>query len=57
MITLHEPTFDEEDERLVLEAIRSTWVSTGGPFVDQFEKEFAEFVGVKHAISVCNGTL
>ncbi len=56
-IGLHEPLFDEEDEKLVLEALRSSWVSTGGPFVNQFEKEFAEFVGVKHAISVCNGTL
>lgn len=56
-ISLHEPTFDASDEDLVLESIRSTWISTGGPFVDQFEKKFAEFVGAKHAISVCNGTI
>lgn len=57
MISLHEPTFTSEDERLVLETLRSTWVSTGGPFVDQFEKEFAKYVGSKHAISVANGTI
>ncbi len=57
MINLHEPCFDETDENFILEAIRSTWVSTGGPFVDRFEREFAEFVNAKHAISVCNGTI
>lgn len=57
MISLHEPRFSEADERLVLETLRSTWVSTGGPFVDEFEKNFADFVGSKHAVSVVNGTI
>lgn len=57
MISLHEPRFNREDENLVLEALRSTWVSTGGPFVDQFERDFASYVGTKHAISVSNGTI
>ena len=57
MIPLHEPAFDEIDETFVLETLRTGWVSTAGPFVDRFEKEFAEFVGMSHAISVCNGTL
>jgi perosamine synthetase len=57
MISLHEPAFDETDESYVLETLRTAWVSTAGPFVDRFENEFAEFVGRRHAISVCNGTL
>jgi perosamine synthetase len=57
MISLHEPIFDETDESFVLETLRTSWVSTAGPFVDRFEKEFAEFVGTRHAVSVCNGTL
>lgn len=57
MISLHEPTFDESDERLLLEALRSTWVSTGGPLVERFEREFASYVGSKHAVSVANGTV
>ena len=56
-INLHEPLFDKEDEELVLESIKSSWVSSGGPFVNEFENKFSEFVGVKHAISVCNGTV
>lgn len=29
---------------------------SGGPFVEEFEKEFANYVGSKHAIGVSNGT-
>ena len=57
MISLHEPTFDEQDERYVLETLRSTWVSTGGPCVEQFENNFAKYVGSSYAISTCNGTV
>jgi perosamine synthetase len=57
MIPLHEPAFDETDELFVLETLRTAWVSTAGPYVDRFEREFADFVGMRHAISVCNGTL
>ena len=57
MISLHEPRFDETDENFILEALRSSWVSTGGPYVNRFENEFAEYIGAKHAISVCNGTV
>ena len=57
MIGLHEPSFDLEDEACVLEALRSTWVSTAGPFVDKFEKALAEYLGVRFAVCVCNGTV
>jgi dTDP-4-amino-4,6-dideoxygalactose transaminase len=42
-----------------LEAIRATGSKGSfilGPNVTEFEKEFADFVGVKHAIAVANGT-
>lgn len=29
---------------------------TFGPFVTAFEKKFADYIGVKHAIGTCNGT-
>lgn len=57
MISLHEPSFDATDEQFLLETIRSSWVSTGGPFVDRFEREFAQYIGAKHAVSVVNGTV
>jgi dTDP-4-amino-4,6-dideoxygalactose transaminase len=33
------------------------WLSNNGPLVQEFEKRIAEYVGVKHAIAVCNGTV
>lgn len=55
-IPVSEPDIGELEERYVLEAIRSGWVSSIGPFVERFEAEFARFCGVKHAIAVSNGT-
>lgn len=56
-ISLHEPEFDLEDERAVLETLRSAWVSTGGPKVIEFENELSKYVGSKYGISVSNGTV
>lgn len=56
-IPLHEPQITSADEAIVLEALRSQWVSTGGPFIGKFESQFAAFTGFQHAVSVCNGTL
>lgn len=51
------PDLSGNEENYVVEAIRSTWISSTGPFVQRFEKEFAELCGVRAAISVCNGTV
>jgi aminotransferase in exopolysaccharide biosynthesis len=53
---LHEPRFGLLEESFVLEAIRSTFVSSVGKFVDSFEDEVAHFTGAKHAVAVTNGT-
>lgn len=46
---------DEEDVAEVIRVLRSDFL-TCGPEVDAFEREFAEFVGAKHAVAVCNAT-
>lgn len=33
------------------------WLTNGGPYVQQLEKELAGFLGVKHCIAMCNGTV
>ena len=42
-------------EPLVLEVIRSGVIAQG-PMVKRLEEEFAEIVGVRHAVAVNNGT-
>ena len=39
-----------------LEAVLESTAFAGGPFVEQFEQEFARACGVRHAIGVGNGT-
>src|SRR5207248_2260566 len=38
------------------ECLETNWVSSAGPFVERFERELAERVGVSHAVAVVNGT-
>ena len=33
------------------------WLSNNGAFVQEFEQQLADYLGVKHCIAVCNGTI
>ncbi len=33
------------------------WLTNDGPYVQQFEKQIAEFTGVRHCVAMCNGTV
>jgi len=45
------------EERYVVDALRSTWVSSTGEYLNRFEREFAAACGTQSAIAVCNGTV
>lgn len=49
------PYFTGDEKKAVLEVLESRQLSQG-PKVAEFEKNFAEYIGVKHAIAVSNGT-
>ena len=51
-----EPALIGNEKKYVLDCLESTWISSSGRYIDRFEDAFAEFCGVKHAISCCNGT-
>lgn len=51
------PSITEREKKNVIECIESTWISSKGKFVDDFEKKVEEYTGAKHAISVFNGTV
>jgi len=55
-IPLHEPRFIGNEKKYLEECIDSTFVSSVGKFVDQFEVEFARTVGAKYAVATVNGT-
>lgn len=50
-----QPDFWGLEERYLVEALHSTWIS-GGPFVGRFEREVAAFSGAPFAVSTSNGT-
>jgi len=54
-INLSAPWIDERDEELVLEVLRSGWLSLG-PTGPRFESMFAEAVGAPHCAAVSSGT-
>jgi perosamine synthetase len=41
----------------VTDAVKSGWVSSIGAYIEKFETAFAEYIGVKHGVSVSNGTV
>jgi perosamine synthetase len=51
------PDLSGNEERYVVEAIRSSWISSTGRFVERFEREFAEVCGGSAAIAAANGTV
>jgi dTDP-4-amino-4,6-dideoxygalactose transaminase len=55
MIPLARPVVDEEEIAAVLAVLRSGHI-VQGPMVEQFERRFAEIIGVRHAVAVSSGT-
>lgn len=51
------PVWGKEEERALLEVLHSGVWSYNGPKETEFNRLFAEFTGVKHAICTVNGTL
>lgn len=44
------------DIKSAIDAVLTTCAYSGGPFVERFEREFADFCGCRHAVGVCSGT-
>lgn len=55
-IFLSSPTMHGEEQLYVKEAFDTNWVAPLGKNVDEFEKEVANYVGVKHASALVSGT-
>lgn len=51
------PDLSGTEETYVLDALRSSWISSIGPYLTRFENEFSQLCGVRHALAVCNGTV
>ncbi|KAF5437521.1 perosamine synthetase [Candidatus Methanophagaceae archaeon] len=57
MIPVSEPNITEKELEYVTDAVKSTWISSTGKYIDHFESVFADYIGTKHALTVSNGTV
>ena len=55
-VPLHEPRFRGNEKRYLLDTIDSTFVSSVGAYVDQFERNMEQFTKATKAVAVVNGT-
>ena len=55
-IPLHVPRFNGKEKEYLEHCIDSTFVSSVGKFVDQFEAQIAQISNTKKAVAVVNGT-
>lgn len=56
LIPVATPDLSGNEEKYVVEAVRSSWISSSGAFLDRFENEFATTCESRFALGVSNGT-
>jgi perosamine synthetase len=54
---VYKPLLNGKERQYVLDCLDSTWISSKGKYISLFEEKFANYLGVKYAASVCNGTV
>lgn len=55
MIPIAKPLISEEEKTAVINVLNSGMLASG-PKTEEFEKKFAEYIGVKHAMATTSGT-
>ena len=50
------PSLTGNELKYLTECIKTGWISSEGPFIAEFEKRFAAYIGVTHGVAVANGS-
>lgn len=56
-IPIYKPYLGQEESEAVAECMRSTWISSQGRFIQEFEEKVEAYTGAENAIAVSNGTV
>lgn len=56
LVPVSRPRIWGGEKAKLCEAIDGGWISSRGPFLDEFEGRFAERIGTQHAVAVSSGT-
>ncbi|NNG26023.1 MAG: DegT/DnrJ/EryC1/StrS aminotransferase family protein [Ignavibacteriaceae bacterium] len=54
---VYKPSLSGNEKKYVMECLESTWISSKGKFINQFEQGFSEYLGIKYSAAVSNGTV
>lgn len=54
---VYQPCLDGNEKKYVNECLDTSWISSKGHFVTDFETSFANYIGTRYAVSVFNGTV
>lgn len=57
MIPVCEPVVTGREIELVLDCLRTGWISSAGKYLERFETEWARYCGMEHGVAVSNGTV
>lgn len=55
-IPVNTPILNGNEEKYLMECIRTGWISSEGPFIKKFEEEFSLYIGRKEGVAVTNGS-
>lgn len=56
-IPVYQPSLAGNEKKYVIDCLDSTWISSKGKYINEFETSFAKYIGIQHAASVSNGTV
>jgi perosamine synthetase len=54
---VYRPSLTGNELKYVTDCIESTWISSKGRYINEFELKFANYIHAAYATSVCNGTV
>lgn len=55
-IPIYQPLLGGNEKKYVNECLDSNWISSKGKFIKEFEDKFSDYLGIKYATGVSNGT-
>ena len=56
MIPVCEPLIGKEELKNVTDCLKTTWISSHGKYISEFEEQFARYCSARHGITTTNGT-
>lgn len=55
-IPIYQPWLGGNEKKYVNDCLDTNWISSKGKYIKKFEEKFAEYLGVKYATGISNGT-